>query len=35
MKAVTRKQLLKTLRAEEVLAGAVVICKVWSLVVAL
>jgi hypothetical protein len=26
---------LKTLRAEEVLAGAVVICKVWSLVVAL
>jgi hypothetical protein len=35
MKAVTSKRLLMTLRAREFLAGAVVICEVWILAVAL
>jgi hypothetical protein len=35
VKAVTRKRLVKTLRAGKDLACALVICKVWSLAMAL
>jgi hypothetical protein len=35
LKAVAREWLLKTLQAGKGLAGAVVICKVWRLAVAL
>jgi hypothetical protein len=35
LEAVARKRLVKTLQAEEDLVFAAVICKVWTLVVAL